>query len=819
MSKEKAVKNGDKKEIPKEIKRDFHSYYFIVSHPKSLNDQALYKLKTKHPSIQPLRKLLERDFKSPDGQQYFVVCVYGGDIIPSLLKEKEIILIKDNVKIFTIKLAQKTKKNKFYGKISVHLDFDCFINFVRFDPIKKLIGKNIDPPPQIELKPFEYFSLFSEVLITKERKKITDNTYLELLRFGMELLKMSETVPFKLFLLIYEKILNTENIPLLDAILDYFHIKKIEQPKNLEELDIYHEALMLIYEDSNKFVENIKKIPNVNFEKYLIKFYTVNIFYYSTLKEDKKIESFLLDLRDNNPYDKLILAKLYLSEFNNFYRNIPITQEIKLSLIDCYIQASSTYENLTTAFSMITEYIQSDFNTMLLIIIKNYEKINQICSDSNKSLEINDYIILKYDDDLTKVKNSMDIIGKNKLDCGFRAIHFRITMWDIYLSDGKNPEFLEFLKSYLIQSSLYLQEIVEALDYIIKYTNKNFVTMLELLVKNYDKLEGICMIEKKYINVINYITNDASDNFEDIKKNFDFIIYRKLKANYETLLFKIEIWLFYILNKFNNEFLLYLEKKLFEGALYYEDILDCLTYAVTLRNYQFVPILEVIIKNFEKIHIFIESKKTSVDISKYFKPEINSDNLEEIYKLIKVIIANESKKNYRTINFKIDIWKPYSNLQNLDALRFIRKIIIECYKMDKTLTERTLDLGRKIHDVGFLYIRQGKLTGDKLLEFLGIEEAFYVEGQINDIIETNKYQQRQLDEHLANINYLLKENEALKRRVSDCETEINNLKIENAELRARMSSLESEVSSLFSKVRSLESDVTYIRNRRANENY
>ena len=32
------------------------------------------------------------------------------------------------------------------------------------------------------------------------------------------------------------------------------------------------------------------------------------------------------------------------------------------------------------------------------------------------------------------------------------------------------------------------------------------------------------------------------------------------------------------------------------------------------------------------------------------------------------------------------------------------------------------------------------------------EEDFYVEGQINDIIETNKYQQKQLDEHLASIN-------------------------------------------------------------------
>ena len=59
--------------------------------------------------------------------------------------------------------------------------------------------------------------------------------------------------------------------------------------------------------------------------------------------------------------------------------------------------------------------------------------------------------------------------------------------------------------------------------------------------------------------------------------------------------------------------------------------------------------------------------------------------------------------------------------------------------MDKDLTEKDIQLGKKIHDVGFQYIRDGRLTGDKLLYFLGIEEAFYVEGQINDIIATNIY--------------------------------------------------------------------------------
>ena len=793
--------------MSKQAQREFHTYYFIESHPKSLNNQVEVVLNVKHSSIQPLRKLIEKDFKSSNDED-FTVTVYAGDIFPSLIKEKEVKIVQNYIKAFPVKIAKKIQKNKFEGKVNAYLPMDCFVHFVNFDPIKKLIGKNIDPPPQIELLPFQYMSLFNEVLLVIERRKITEPTYIEFLRYGVDLLKTSGAVPFRLFLLIYEKIINTMNLELYNSIFDYFHIKKIEQPKNLNELDTYQEPLMLIYEEPSKFIENIKQIANVDFEKYLIKFYTVNLFYHSTYKNIEKIESIMLELRDKNPFDNLILAKLYLSEFNIFYRNIPINHELKLSLIDSYIQASSSYENLTCAFSMITEYVQSDFNTILLIIIKNYEKINKICVDNNKPFKINDYIIQKYEDDLTRVQNSLITIGQFKLNYSFEAIDFRIDMWDMYLIEGKNPQFLEFLKSHLIQTSLYLSEINKALSYIIKYTNKNFVTMLELFVKNYDKIEAICIAEKKYINIISYIQPNGTDNIEGIKQNLNYIIARKMKANYETLYFKIDIWLFYINNGFNNEFLLYLEKKLFEGALYYDDILDCLTYASTLRNKTFATVLEMIINNFEKIHIFINNKKVSIDFSHYFVHKLNSDNIEQIYKLICIIIEKERIKNYKTVNFKISIWEPYSNIKDLNVLRYIRKIILQCYIMDKSLTERDIDLARKIHDVGFLYIRQGKLVGDKLLEFLGVEEAFYVEGQINDIIETNKYQQKQLDEHLLSINYLKEENIALKRRVSSCESDVSDLRSENNRLKNRVSGLEDDVSTLYSRVRSLESSVS-----------
>ena len=222
-------------QIKSEVKRDFHTYYFIESHPKSLNDQAKVKIKTKHPSVQPLRKLLEKDFKSINAQEDFIVSVYAGDIIPSLIKEKEIKVVQ-NIKSFPVKIAQKIQKNKFEGKVNANIEFDTFNHLVQFEPMKKFIGKDIDSPPQLELLPFQYMSLFSEALLLKERKKITDYSFIEFLRSDIEFFKTSGPIPFRLFLMIYEKILYTENLELLSSILNYFNINRIEQPKNLEEL-------------------------------------------------------------------------------------------------------------------------------------------------------------------------------------------------------------------------------------------------------------------------------------------------------------------------------------------------------------------------------------------------------------------------------------------------------------------------------------------------------------------------------------------------------------------------------------------------------
>ena len=76
------------------------------------------------------------------------------------------------------------------------------------------------------------------------------------------------------------------------------------------------------------------------------------------------------------------------------------------------------------------------------------------------------------------------------------------------------------------------------------------------------------------------------------------------------------MWFFYINNNFNQDFQLYIEKKLFEGAFYYEDIMDCINYGISQRHKNFSLVLKLFIDNFEKINDFIQKKNEYLQINK-----------------------------------------------------------------------------------------------------------------------------------------------------------------------------------------------------------
>lgn len=783
--------------------KDYNTFYFIESHLEQIHNDIELNLDSSYKCLKPLRKLNEKKLKDKDNQNY-IATVYAIDFKPSLIKKKEI--KNTNGESILIKLILKNKKNKFELQNYVKIESDSFTPYIQFEMKKKIFGKDVMPPTQMKLSNLQIMQIFNDTLLIKERKKINDITYIELLKFGVNLLKVMQTYELNLFYMIYVDILKNNNIELIKDIFNIFDMKKAIKPLNSNVLATYQEKLELVYNEQTQIIEKIKKIPNIDFKSYLIKFYTIQLYMFVIIENYEISERIMLDLRDNNPFDNLILARLYLSEYSQFYRNIPISLELQNSLMGQIIYTSTNYNELVTSFTLISDFTKRNFPNILLIITQNYDKINEICRNSNTPLNINDFINQNPNDDLLQIQNHLDFITKKKLENNFKSINFNINMWDLYLANNNNKPFWEFLKSNLIIGSLHYDELAESLFYIIKYTNKNFIEMLDLIVKNYDKLRSICMNERRQIMINDFIEPSVNDNPEKIKEYLSYIVSEKLKDRYETIFFNINIWNFYIFNHFQFEFLSFLEMKLYEAALNSKEIFDCLLFSSNFVNKSFAYMLEKVLYNFDKIQNIFKAEKTFIMIEKYIVQQEQTDDLSKIYELIKAIIEKEKINLYCTVKFNVDLWFLYSNSQVLDTLKFIRKIINDCKTMEPEISEDKIQLATKIHHVGFIEIQRGILTGEKLLQFLGEDEAFYVDKQINQCIQKNIYLQNLIDSQANEIKNLRSENGNLKK-------EINNLSSENSSLKSRISSLESGQSHLESKISSIESNCNSIESK------
>ena len=243
----------------------YQTYLLIESHPASLGKNLEVKLDIKHTGAQPLRKILEKTLNLTDEHQDYIITIYAGDIMSSLIKDKEIKIIDGVIRAFPVKISLINQKNKFDSYINPSVDKDFFIPFVKFEEMKKFFGKRIEPPPHKQLSPIDYIPLFSEAILKGLKKQTKDPIYLEFLRFSVDKLKKLEIIPCKLFFLVYEKILNTQDIDLLNSILEIFNINKIESTKKFEELNTFKEGFMLIYDNQENHINQIKKIHNVNF--------------------------------------------------------------------------------------------------------------------------------------------------------------------------------------------------------------------------------------------------------------------------------------------------------------------------------------------------------------------------------------------------------------------------------------------------------------------------------------------------------------------------------------------------------------------------
>ena len=240
-----------------ERKKEFYTFYFIESHLKSLNNEISIILDSSGKHLNSLKKISEKEFKDNKNEEY-IVSVYSIDFKPTLIKQKE---IKNNngIPSITIKVSLKMNKNKFESHNNVRIDHDSFSAKINFEMIKKLIGKDQFPPEQMILTNLQIMQLFSDALLIKERMKTNDITYMELMQYGVNLLKDMDSYELLLFLMLYINIVNSPYLKLIQRIFEYFNLKKIIKPLDLTLLSPYEEKFEILYSEQNVFFDKVKK--------------------------------------------------------------------------------------------------------------------------------------------------------------------------------------------------------------------------------------------------------------------------------------------------------------------------------------------------------------------------------------------------------------------------------------------------------------------------------------------------------------------------------------------------------------------------------
>lgn len=132
--------------------------------------------------------------------------------------------------------------------------------------------------------------------------------------------------------------------------------------------------------------------------------------------------------------------------------------------------------------------------------------------------------------------------------------------------------------------------------------------------------------------------------------------------------------------------------------------------------------------------------------------------------------------------------------------------MIEIKKMQPELNENIILLPKKIHDVGFSEIQRGILDNEKMLGFLGKEEAFYVDKQINEC-------QFNINHNANEINNLKIQNENLKNELNKVNGKVVSLENENSSLKNMLNSLEKTVNDLKSELKSVKSDLNSLESK------
>ena len=151
---------------------------------------------------------------------------------------------------------------------------------------------------------------------------------------------------------------------------------------------------------------------------------------------------------------------------------------MKKSLINKFFNASNSFLDLETSFSLVSEYLNKDFVNILFVINENYDKIYSICLKEKKVIQINNYIKQDDKDDLFKMKEYLDFIFNKKKENKYEAIYFDINIFLYFIKINLEFEFLSFIESRLFEVLITFKDIEDTLIYSSNLKNKRFIPIL-----------------------------------------------------------------------------------------------------------------------------------------------------------------------------------------------------------------------------------------------------------------------------------------------------------------------------------------------------
>ena len=526
-----------------EVLEDKKNYtYFLVTHLEYEDNSIEIYVDPKN----KYSRALTRIYHLPIDENNKYICnIYK-------ITTKNIDNIKRNIEI---KIYSKKDKTEFESKNTININKNNFLGLIKFENYRGWLG-TYNAPLSFNLTPFQIINILNEALLVYDHIKYTDEIYYDFLNFSLDLYyaNFKDKIDVELYVLLYINIIKGNYGLYIHRIYELLYINESNPYNKYKFLMSYKNELDNYYINQNNFISKFQTwIKNNTFVKdiefYLKRFYTIYIYTLYLLKQNIEIENIFKDLLENE-YDNLILSKLYITEFHSFYKNIQISNDIKLKLIDKLINSSEDYNHLSVALSLISDFIKKNFVKMLEIICKNYGKINDICFREKKRVNIKDYTNQSADDNLNKIQEFFNIIFTNKKQLQYQSISFSIDILYFFIDRNYNSSFISFLENKLLETCISSKDLKEYLLFSSKNRNKDIILTLQLVINNFEIFNSICKIERNFISINDYIQPKGNDDLMKLKDLISILVEKQKSAQYNSI--KINVKLFELYSNSNE---------------------------------------------------------------------------------------------------------------------------------------------------------------------------------------------------------------------------------------------------------------------------